>query len=121
MKLKSFDVDLTICKVAGIEGLDLSHELTFLCVTDEEVSFVCPTAFAPENAVAREDGWRAFRIEGVLDFSLKGILARISGVLAEAEIGIFVVSTYNTDYVLVKADDLQPALGALAQAGYAMA
>ena len=57
----------------------------------------------------------------MLDFSLKGILARISSVLAEAEIGIFVVSTYNTDYVLVKADDLQPALGALARAGYKMA
>ena len=121
MKLKAFDEKLTICKVACIEGLDLSHKLTFLSVTDEEVSLVCPTAIAPENAVAREDGWRAFRIEGVLDFSLKGILSRISGVLAEAEIGIFVVSTYNTDYVLVKADDLQPALSALAQAGYAIA
>ena len=121
MKLKAFDENLTICKVAGIEGLDLSRELTFLCVTDEEVSLVCPTAYTPENAVAREDGWRAFRIEGMLDFSLKGILARISSVLAEAEIGIFVVSTFNTDYVLVKSDDLQPALDALARAGYKMA
>ena len=59
-----------------------------------------------------------FRIEGILDFSLTGILARISGILAEAGIGIFAVSTYNTDYILVKKENMRRAMEALAAAGY---
>ena len=56
---------------------------------------------------------RAFRIQGVLDFSLIGILAKISGTLAEHQIGLFAVSTYNTDYILVKQEDLDRALAVL--------
>ena len=56
----------------------------------------------PKDALERDDGWRAFRIQGVLDFSLIGILSAISAVLAENHIGIFAVSTYNTDYILTK-------------------
>ncbi len=70
------------------------------------------------ETAAREDGWRAFRIEGVLDFSLTGILSAISGILAENGIGIFAVSTYNTDYILVKAENLVKALDVLREAGY---
>ena len=69
-------------------------------------------------SLAREDGWRAFRIEGVLDFSLIGILAGISGILAENKIGIFVVSTYNTDYVLTKEESFERAMALLARHGY---
>jgi hypothetical protein len=58
------------------------------------------------------------RVQGVLDFSLVGILAKISAVLAERRIGIFAVSTYNTDYILVKAENYERALAALAGAGY---
>ena len=67
----------------------------------------------------RDDGWRAFRVEeGPLDFSLVGILARISAVLAENQIGIFAVSTFNTDYILVKKDNFPKAQKALISAGY---
>ena len=118
MKLKVFDTPLTVCKIEGANAIDFSRELTFAGITDEEVSLVCPTSAAPENTLEREDGWRAFRIEGVLDFSLTGILARISGVLADAEVGIFAVSTFNTDYVLVKEASLNRALAALGEAGY---
>ena len=52
--------------------------------------------------VEREDGWRAFRIQGVLDFSLIGILSKITSILAEHSIGVFAISTYNTDYIFVK-------------------
>ena len=76
------------------------------------------TVCVPENVTERDDGWRAFRIQGVLDFSLIGILAGISKVLAERKIGIFVVSTYNTDYVMVKKENYKKALAALADAGY---
>jgi len=72
----------------------------------------------PGNTVARSDGWRAFRIEGILDFSLVGILSSISGLLAGAGIGIFAVSTFNTDYIMTRAEDLEKALLVLLQAGY---
>lgn len=121
MKLKVFETALSVCKVEGLERVDFNHELTFVGITDEEVSLVCPTDVVPEHTTAREDGWQAFRIEGELDFSLVGILAKISGVLAEAQIGLFAVSTYNTDYILVKAADLDRALEALGKAGYEIA
>lgn len=69
----------------------------------------------------REDGWRAFRAAGPLDFSLTGILAGIASVLAAAGIPIFAVSTYDTDYVLVKTERYEAALDALRAAGYDVA
>lgn len=72
----------------------------------------------PTNVTHREDGWKGFRIQGVLDFSLIGILAKISTILAENRIGIFVVSTFNTDYVMVKESEFERAMMALAQEGY---
>ncbi len=62
-----------------------------------------------------------FRIQGVLDFSLIGILSRLSGILAEHKIGIFAVSTYNTDYILVKEENFERALEVLASEGYTVA
>ena len=118
MRIRTFDTPLTVCKVADIGMVDLSRELTFVGVTDAEVSIVCPTSCVPMQTVAREDGWRGMRIEGQLDFSLVGILAKISDVLARAGIALFAVSTYDTDYVLVKDADFAAACDALAAAGY---
>ena len=66
----------------------------------------------------RDDGWKAFRIQGVLDFSLIGILSKISSVLAENEIGIFAISTFNTDYILTKEENFGRAIEVLSKAGY---
>ena len=118
MKLKTLPYDLTVCKLPSAAGIDLSADFYFLGKTDEEISLVCRTEQAPAETTAREDGWRAFRIEGVLDFSLTGILSRLSAVLAENGIGIFAVSTYNTDYILVKAESLGKAMNVLREAGY---
>jgi hypothetical protein len=96
----------------------LSDELLFIGKTDEEISLVCATALVPPDACCREDGWRTFRIQGTLDFSLIGILARISSLLAEQAIGIFVISTYNTDYVLLKEENLAKAKEVLSRADY---
>ena len=63
-------------------------------------------------------GWRAFRIEGILDFSLIGILAKISTCLAENGIGIFAISTFNTDYILTKAENFEKAVKTLEAEGY---
>lgn len=118
MELKRIDYDFTICKVKDTNDIDLTKDFYFIAKTDEEISLVCKTQDVPEDTIKREDGWKAFRIQGVLDFSLIGILSKISGVLAENKIGIFAVSTYNTDYILVKTENFEPALQALKEAGY---
>ena len=79
---------------------------------------VCRTEDTPSLTIERDDGWRGFRIQGILDFSLIGILSKLSGILAEHKIGIFAVSTYNTDYILVKEENFDRALSVLSQAGY---
>ena len=98
--------------------MDLRARWVFTGATDEERSLVCPTRLAPGNTLRREDGWRGFGIRGTLDFSLVGILSRLSSVLAAEKIGIFAVSTYNTDYVFVKKADFERALSALCREGY---
>ncbi len=118
MKLKKLEYDLTVCKVSDINAIDLEKEFFFIGKTDEEISLVCKTEDTPINTTNRVDGWRGFRIEGELDFSLIGILSRISTVLAENKIGIFAVSTYNTDYILVKKENFNKAINALEKAGY---
>ncbi len=118
MTLKVLEHDLTVCKIADLSGVDISAGFYFLSKTDEEISLVCVTSDTPENTICREDGWRGFRIEGVLDFSMTGVLSKLSGILADEKIGIFAVSTYNTDYILVKKERFDAALLALGQAGY---
>lgn len=118
MYLKKVGQDFSVCKVEDFSEVNLESEFCFIGKTDEERSVVCVTADAPCNTTEREDGWKAFRIEGPLDFSLIGILAKISGVLAESKIGIFAISTYNTDYILTKSDNYDRAIEVLEQAGY---
>ena len=79
---------------------------------------MCPTEIVPDNTIERDDGWKAFRIVGTLDFSLIGILARISKILASNEIGIFAISTYNTDYILTKDENFDKTMNVLKSAGY---
>ena len=116
--IEPLDVDLSVCKVEDYSQVDICRPFTFTGSTDEEFSLVCPTEMVPGNTTERDDGWRAFRIVGVLDFSLVGILAGISEILAENRIGLFAVSTYNTDYILTKAENYDRALDVLGKAGY---
>ena len=118
MELKKLEYDLTVCKIGALAGVDMTADFFFIGKTDEELSLVCRTEDVPDNVVERDDGWKGFRIEGVLDFSLIGILSRLSGILADHGIGIFAVSTYNTDYILVKEENFERALKALASEGY---
>ena len=117
LNLQILPQPLTVCKVDGLEGFSMSG-LYFIGSTDAELSLVCETDRTPADTLAREDGWRAFRVVGTLDFSLTGILSRIATVLADEKIGIFAVSTYDTDYILVKRENLDRAAGALKRAGY---
>ena len=118
MLLEILPFELSICKISAIEKGLSAKDFFFVCKTDNELSLVCKTQETPENTLSREDGWKGFRIAGVLDFSLIGILSKISSVLAENDIGIFVTSTYNTDYVLVKKETLEKAVTALEDNGY---
>ena len=117
MKLKKLPFDLTVCKTQSVSDINLSSDFFFIGRTNEELSLVCRMEDVPERTVERDDGWRGFRIEGVLDFSLIGILSKLSTILAENGIGIFAVSTYNTDYILVKAENFDRTMDVLA-AGY---
>lgn len=118
MELKRIDHDFSVCKVADYSLARLDAPFCFVGKTDEENSLVCLTQDVPANVTARDDGWKAFRILGELDFSLIGILSRITSILAEQSIGVFAISTFNTDYVLTKAQHYDRALAALNQAGY---
>jgi len=120
MNLQALPQAFTVCQIADLSGVDFSREFVFVAKTNEEVSLVCETESVPQNTLAREDGWRAFRVSGVLEFSLVGVLSSLSAVLAEAGISIFAVSTYNTDYLLTRADVFDRALRLLADAGYAI-
>ena len=120
MKLKKIPYKLTICKVEDISAVDISADFYFIGKTDEELSLVCRTEDVPLFTTERDDGWRGFRISGTLDFSLIGILSKLSGILAEHKIGIFAVSTYNTDYILVKEENFERALDILGSEGYSI-
>ena len=120
LKLEKLDRDFTICKLPENAGLDRKYSFFFIAKTDEEFSLVCPTEETPQDTIAREDGWKTFRVQGSLDFSLTGILAKISGILAENGIPIFAVSTYNTDYILVKQENFEKAAAVLSEKGYSI-
>ena len=116
--LEPLEIPFSVCKVTDYNGLDIDQPFVFSGRTDQEKSLVCPTAIVPDNTLARDDDWRAFRICGELDFSLIGIIAKISKILAENAIGIFAISTYNTDYILTKEKNFDKALQVLADTGY---
>ena len=118
LQLQVIPETFSICQVENYGGIDIDQPFVFTGRTDEEKSLVCPVSMVPESTLDRLDGWKMFRICGQLDFSLIGILAELSSVFAKAEIGIFAISTYNTDYVLVKDKDYRKAIKALDRAGY---
>jgi hypothetical protein len=118
MELKIINQDFSICKVDDLSQVDYSDDFCFVSKTDEELSLVCNTNLVPQNAIECDNGWKAFRIEGVLDFSIIGILSRISTLLAENKIGIFAVSTYNTDYILTKEENFDKSIKILEQNGF---
>lgn len=118
MIIEKIDFDFSICTVKDFSAVNIDDEFCFLSKTDEENSLVCNTCSVPENTIKRSDGYKAFRIQGTLDFSLIGILSKLSALLAENNIGIFAVSTYNTDYILTKKSDYNKALDVLSKNGY---
>ena len=91
---------------------------SFWSRTDEELSLVSPTDKVPKDVEIREDGWMGFRVIGQMDFSLVGILAKLSACLAENQISIFAISTFNTDYIFIKEENVSLAQEALTKSGW---
>lgn len=87
--------------------------------TREELSIVCPEENVPPETVCAR-GWRALRLVGTFDFAMTGILASVAGPLARAGVSIFSFSTYDTDYVLVREEQLEKAKKALTDRGHAI-
>jgi len=87
--------------------------------TAEELSIVCPQAFVPDG-VKCEKGWRCLRVAGWMDLSMIGVLPSLVSPLAEAHISVFAISTFNTDYLVVKENDLEKAIATLQRAGHSI-
>jgi hypothetical protein len=100
-----------------IPALALHSPFFAIMRTDDETSLVLPDSVEIENDKS-EAGWACFKVEGPLEFSLVGVLAGITSVLAEAKVPIFALSTFDTDYILVKREQVQAAKVALTTAGY---
>lgn len=118
MTLKILGETFTIFHLNSIAEIPTDSSYLFIGKTEEELSVVCPTISVPDSVSVRDDHWRAFQVQGPLGFSLTGILSKIATVLAENGIPIFAVSTYNTDYILVKSQNLEKSIQALRAAGY---
>ena len=120
MELKILEQSFSVCKLNDAAEIDWSRPFCFVGKTDEELSLVCETEFVPARTIAREDGWRGFRIQGMLVFSMVGVLAAISSLLAKNSISIFAISTYNTDYLFTKEENFGRAVALLTQEGYSV-
>jgi hypothetical protein len=112
---------LSVCRLAANIAIPDwaigGGEFVSITRTSDELSVVCSESSAPKD-VKCEHGWRAFKVAGPLDFSLTGITESIAKPLAEAGVSIFAVSTYDTDYVMVKEENLEKAIRALSAAGH---
>ena len=95
MELKKLEYDLTICKITSFDEINLSKKFFFIGKTDEEIFLVCLEEDAPENTTERDDGWKAFRIQGMLDFSLVGILSELSSILAKNKIASCIIQSVD--------------------------
>ena len=111
---------LAVCRLeanAPLPAWAMHGSFTALTRTADELSVICPQASVPPGVMC-EANWRALKVAGPLGFSMVGVLAGIAGALAKAKISLFAVSTFDTDYILVKDADLSGALQALHSTGY---
>ena len=121
LTLLPLDGVFAICRLepdAPVPVWATGGEFVAITRTAEELSIVCPEAAVPGD-VQSERGWRAWRLAGTFDLSAAiGVLASVTAPLAEAGVGLFAVSTFDTDYLLVKADNAARATEALRGAGH---
>lgn len=120
MDLTLLRQELAVCRLdADSELPEWARKGPFFSLTrtPDECSVVCSQEDVPE-AIRKEAGWRAFRLKGPIDFSAVGILASLTAPLARSGISLFALSTFDTDYLLVKGDDVKKASLALREEGH---
>lgn len=111
---------LAICRLekdAAVPKWAMTGNFVSTTRTAEELSIVCPQTQVPA-VMKREEGWRCIKIQGPLDLSLTGILVSLTMPLAQAGISVFAISTYDTDYLLVKEENLEKAIEVLVKKGH---
>ena len=118
MKIKLLEGDFAICKVKDFKEVNLSSDYIFIGKTKDENSILCEENEIPRNAIEIEKGWKGFVIDGKLDFSLVGIIAKISDILTKINVSIFVISTFDTDYIFIKKENLEKTIDELGNNGY---
>ncbi len=118
MQIKVLAQEFSICKLQDWSQIPFGDEFVFVGKTDDELSVVCYSESVPQECISLDKGWNALKIQGMLDFSMVGVLSKLSTILAQEEISVFVVSTFNTDYILVKQERLMAAIQALKSKGY---
>ena len=120
LTLSILDGEYTIHRLQSEQKIPeeiLKSDFFSITRTDEELSILCNSEISLQSEKS-ESGWSCIKVVGPLDFALTGILAKITKFLAHAEISIFALSTYDTDYILVKSNTLATAKDALEKAGY---
>ena len=120
LTLKVLSDRYCVCRLdvdANIPDWTMKSEWFSITRTDDELSIVCKEVVVPEEIVV-ERGWKILKVDGVLDFALVGILSKLSQLMADNDISIFAISTYDTDYILVKEDKLKRAIEVYKENGY---
>lgn len=120
MNIKVLEENYVVCRLDNEEVVPKwvnSKKFTSITRTEDELSIVCEDKNIPQEMKV-ERTWRILKIEGPLDFSLIGILADISSILANEKISIFAISTFDTDYILVKEEDLEKSISTLMNNGH---
>jgi hypothetical protein len=110
----------TVCRLnadAAVPTWASASKFFSVTRTAEELSVVCPQSLVPDGVRCERD-WRCIRVAGTMDFSMVGVVASLVTPLADARVSVLVVSTFDTDYMLVKESDLERALTALRTAGH---
>ena len=122
MTLETTPTIFSICRLdpdQPIPAWATQSSLYSISRSQDELSIVCPQSDVPSGVKCEKD-WRSLKVKGPLDFALTGILASLASPLAKARISIFAISTFDTDYILVKQSDLEQAVATLTQAGHSV-
>jgi hypothetical protein len=122
LSLIEVEGSFAICKLdkdAAVPPWATASSFFSITRTSDELSIVCPEAVVPGD-VQCERGWRCLRVAGTMPFTVVGVLASLVTPLAEAGISVFAISTFDTDYLLVKEQDFEKAVAELGRAGHSI-
>ncbi len=120
LTLTVLDDTFAVCRLDPNESTPawaINTTFTSITRTTDELSIVCRQGDVP-SGITCEKGWRCLKIQGPLDFALTGILASLASILAQGHVSIFAISSFDTDYILVKENDLARAIQSLSAAGH---